>query len=79
MVQLTDKDSGAPIGKITEEQLAFLAEHLEEESSDDDDYYINPATLDMLEEQGGDAALLALLRKTLGDREEMEICWARVN
>jgi hypothetical protein len=77
MVQLFDKDTGAPLGAITEEQLQFLVEQLEEESPGDQDYWINAATVDAFEEGGADASLLALLRAALGEREEMEIRWVR--
>jgi hypothetical protein len=77
MIQLYDKDTGAALGAISEEQLQFLADQLEEESPQDQDYYINEPTLDAFEEAGADPALLALLRKALGEREEMEIRWAR--
>ena len=62
---------------ITEAQLRFLINQLEEESATDQDYYINAATIDMLEEDGGDAPLIALLRSALGAREEMEIRWVQ--
>jgi processive 1,2-diacylglycerol beta-glucosyltransferase len=77
MIHLQDKDTGAAIGTITEEQLQFLVDQLEEESRDDQDYYINTATLDLFEERGADKALVALLRSALGGRTEMEIRWSR--
>ena len=72
-IQLLDRESGAVLGTITTSQLQFLMEHLEEESESDTDYYINRDTLDVLEEEGADAALMSLLRRALGAREEMEI------
>lgn len=77
MVQLYDKDTGAAVGTITEEQLQFLIDQLEEESREDTDYYFNRATLDILEEAGADRALMLVLRQAFGDREEMEIRWSR--
>jgi hypothetical protein len=77
MIKLNDKETGVALGTITEVQLHFLQEQLEEESPEDTDYYINAATLDMLEEQGADRVLLDLLRQALGSREDMEIQWAR--
>ena len=76
MIRLFDAESDAPLGTITEAQLEFLMDELEEESSTDRDYYINVATVDMLEEDGADPALLALLREALSDREDMEIRWS---
>jgi hypothetical protein len=52
-------------------------DHLEEESAEDTDFYINQATVDMLEQDGADAALVKLLRTALGGREDMDIRWAR--
>jgi len=77
MIQLHDAESGAPIGPITDAQLEFLVDRLEEESPDDRDYYINQATVDAFEQEGADAGLVALLRKALGERDEMEIRWTR--
>ena len=77
MIQLRDKETGEALGEITEEQLQFLIDQLEEESETDTDYYLNRATLDLLKEKGADAALLELLDEALGDREDMEIEWSR--
>lgn len=77
MIQLRDKQTGADLGEITEDQLQFLIDQLEEESEEDTDYYLNRATLDLLKEKGLDAALGKLLEDALGDREEMDIEWSR--
>lgn len=77
MIQLHDKDSGAFIGTLTEDNLQFLIDELEEESGADQDYYINETTIDIFEEDGADKALVALLRGALAGRTEMEIRWSR--
>jgi processive 1,2-diacylglycerol beta-glucosyltransferase len=77
MIELLDKDSGGSIGSISEEQLRFLTEQLEEETDVDRDYYVDRATLAMFAERGIDPQLLSLLRGALGDRDEMEIEWVR--
>ena len=77
MIKLYDKDTGVFLGTITEVQLQFLIDQLEEESTEDTDYYINQATLDLFEETGADADLLALLRQALGTREDIEIQWVK--
>jgi processive 1,2-diacylglycerol beta-glucosyltransferase len=77
MVQLFDKQTGAPVGALTDEQFQFLVDQLEEESPEDDDYYLNRTTVDLLESQGADPALIAVLRKALGNQEEMDIRWTR--
>jgi processive 1,2-diacylglycerol beta-glucosyltransferase len=77
MVELFDKQTGASLGTITDDQLQFLADHLEEESSEDDDYYVNRTTVDFLESEGAAPEVIAILRQALTDREETEIRWER--
>jgi hypothetical protein len=78
MIQLHEKETGVFVGIITEAQLQFLIDQLEEESADDTDYYIDQATLDLFEEVGAEADVLALLRQALGTRDGMDIVWSRV-
>ena len=77
MIKLYDLSTNALIGEVTEEQFQFLLDNLEEESTDDQDYYLNQATLDMLEGAGSDPDLMAILRQGMGNREEMDIRWVR--
>ena len=77
MVELYDAGSGARLGQITDEQLQFLIDQLEEESDVDQDYYVNQDTVDMFESEGADAALVLLLRQALAGREDMDIRWER--
>ena len=77
MIALTDKETGKALGTVTEEQLQFLVDQLEEESLTDKDYYINRAMVFFLEERGGDADLVNLLYEALGERDEMEIEWSK--
>ena len=77
MIELRNKESGELLGELNQEQLQFLIDHLEEESDTDQDYYLNQLTIELLEEQGADPQLITILRKALGEREEMEIFWSR--
>ncbi|HUF53328.1 MAG TPA: galactosyldiacylglycerol synthase [Dehalococcoidia bacterium] len=77
MIHLREKGSGNEIGAITEEQLRFLVDQLEEEYEEDRDYYIQREVLDMLEAAGGDADLIAMLARAMGDREGIEIEYTR--
>lgn len=77
MIRLHDAEGGKPIGTITEEQLRFLMDELEEESAEDRDYYISADTVDMLEENGADGELVALLRGALDGGEGIDIRWSR--
>ena len=77
MIRLHDTERDKRIGTITEEQLQFLIDKLEEESLEDTDYYVSTDTIDMLEEDGGDAELVALLRGAMAGRDGMDVRWSR--
>ena len=77
MITLTEKGTDKPLGQISEEQLQYLMDNLEEEWLEDQDYAITPLLLDHFEEKGADAGLISLLRNALGGREEMEIVWRK--
>jgi hypothetical protein len=77
MVQLYDSERGARLGAISDEQLRFLVDSLEEESAEDRDYYLTAETIDILEEDGADTQLVSLLRQALAGREGMEVRWSR--
>jgi len=77
MIELHDKATGTFLGNISETDLQFLTDQLEEEIEEDVDYYINQPTLEMFEQQGASPHLLELLRKGLGNRESFEIEWSR--
>jgi processive 1,2-diacylglycerol beta-glucosyltransferase len=65
----------AQVGEISEDQLDFLIDNLEEEWPEDRDYYINKSMLDMLKQRGADANLIRLLTDALAGREEVDILW----
>jgi hypothetical protein len=77
-VLLVDAETDRPLGTISDAQFQTLVDELEEESPEDSDYYIDRATVDMLDEDGVDPALVALLREALADRDGIEITWRRV-
>ena len=77
MVQIYDAATGASLGSISDAQLRFLSAEMEEESLTDQDYYINQATVDLLESEGAPSELVALLRRALGNRDDMDIRWER--
>jgi hypothetical protein len=59
-----------PLGIITENQLDFLTENLEEEFEEEEDCWVNQATIDYLRDQGADEELLQLLAKAVAGSEE---------
>jgi hypothetical protein len=77
MPKLTRIDSGEDIGTITDKQLAFLIEQLEEDHEDDTDYFIDRETLELLSDNGADPELLAILEKGMGDDDEMDISFEK--
>ena len=77
MIMLRDKETGNPIGTITDAQLQFLADQLEEEWAEDTDYWLDQSTIDLLAERGADGTLVDLLRRSMGERAEMAITWSR--
>jgi len=80
VISLYNKDTGARIGTLSEQQLQDLIDLLVEESDVDQDYYIDATTLDYLAEQGADAALLTMLRPHVPEGEEgIEIEWREEN
>jgi hypothetical protein len=78
MVLLRDKSTGAPLGSVSDDDLQFLVDHLEEEFREDADYYLDTDTVEMLREADASPALLAILEQALGDAGEVEIQWSRV-
>ena len=72
LIRLSDNET---IGEITQAQLQFLTEQLEEEDADDTDYFIDRDTLELLSDNGADPELLAMIEKAMGDDDEIDIAW----
>lgn len=77
MIRLYDNSTNELLGEITDEDLAFMVDQLEEEWAEDHDYYINWPTIDLFESKGASSGLVQLLRTALDDRDDMEIRWSR--
>ena len=77
MIRLKDKEPGSLLGSISDDDLQFLIDQLEEEWEEDADYYLNRATLDMLKNRGGSEPLMSLLEAAIGDKDSIEIEWSR--
>jgi hypothetical protein len=77
VITLRLKDTNQLIGTIADADLQFLIDELEEESLEDTDYYIDAATIDMLEDDGAPASLVTLLRTALGTSDGVEVRWSR--
>jgi len=64
------------LGQITDVQLKFLVDMLEEEGEDDQDYFIDQDTLELFSDNGCDPELLALLEGAIEDGEDgVDVAW----
>jgi hypothetical protein len=77
MIRLKNKESGEDLGSISEDELQFLIDHLEEEFEEDTDYYLNRVTVEMLKDAGAERALMDILEHALGDGDDVEVVWVR--
>ena len=77
MIRLRIKETGTELGSITEEDLQFLIDNLEEEWEEDQDYYLNRQTLEMLEGRGISASLAQMLERAMGEGDDVEVEWSR--
>jgi hypothetical protein len=77
MITLRNKENNQKIGTISEDQLQFLIDQLEEEDNKDQDYYVNRDTLELLKENGADSQLIKMLTEALGSKDDLDIIWAK--
>jgi hypothetical protein len=77
-ILLSDIDAGIDVGRVTERQLAEIANVLEEDDETPQAYYITSATIDLLQESGVDPTTVSLLRPALGDREAFLLRWQKL-
>ncbi|MCE2596834.1 hypothetical protein K6Y31_18830 [Motilimonas cestriensis] len=77
MIKLLNKETNVLLGELTESQLQFLIDQLEEEDSADQDYWISPEQIALFKEQGADYALLDLLEKAIAGTDGAEVIWQK--
>jgi hypothetical protein len=77
MTTLTLKDSGVALGTIDDADLQLLVDQLEEEHENDTDYYVCPATIELLQDNGASDGLLRILKEAVGDSEGVEVTWTK--
>ena len=73
MYRLMDIEHDNEIGIITEDQVQFLIDNLEEEGVEDRDYYIDPDALNFLAENGCEEELLTMLTEALEGRVNINV------
>ncbi|MBO2585191.1 hypothetical protein [Shewanella algae] len=75
MIKLSNKETGAFIGHISEQQLQYLIDNLVEEHDADQDYWLNRTQIETFKASGADAELVNLLETAMGEADELEILW----
>jgi len=73
MPRLYEKRSGAFLGTVSDADIKSLVDQLEEEHQTDEDYFVDSATIDLLEEAGASASLISLLRRAVGNSEGIDV------
>ena len=77
MVYLYNQASDNLLGEISEDELQFLIDQMEEESTKDQDYAITRMEIAYFSEHGATPPLIELLKQALGDQSEVIILWSR--
>lgn len=78
MIDLYNTANNEHVGSITEAELQYLADSLEEESPRDTDYYFEKGTIELLANDGlATDHLLKVLRGALGTADGVELRWER--
>jgi hypothetical protein len=77
VIKIYNKETNEFLGRISEGDMQFLAEHLEEESIHDTDYYITRETFEQFPQQGASPKLMELLQGGFRNGNAIEIRWER--
>ncbi len=77
MISVYSSQSDTLLGSVSESDLKFLIDNLEEESLEDQDYYIDLPTVDFLEANGASEGLITFLRTAIGEEDSVTILWRR--
>jgi len=77
MPRLILKDSNRFLGVISDADVKVLVDQLEEEDMADDDYFIDGATVSILESDGASSTLVELLLGAIGDSEGIDVRWEK--
>jgi hypothetical protein len=77
MPRLILKDGNRYLGAISDTDVKVLIDELEEEDIADTDYFIDGATVDILEAGGASKTLVELLLAAIGDSEGIDVRWEK--
>jgi processive 1,2-diacylglycerol beta-glucosyltransferase len=75
MVKLRDKGTGADLGSISDEELQYIIDQMDEDSPDDTDYHISRAVLSTMKAVAAPSSLTDLLETSMGDRDGFDVEW----
>jgi hypothetical protein len=75
MYELIRKSDQTALGEISDDDMQFLRDNLEEESLTDNDYTMSRLTLEYLRGNGLSPHLAQLLDNALGTQDEVEIIY----
>lgn len=77
MPLLSDRNTGAVLGEISQADFTVIQEILEEETESDVDYYIQEPSLELLSQAGLSPDGHMLLTRALGDHADLEFGWEK--
>jgi len=77
MARIILKDSNRSLGAVSDADVKVLIDELEEEDIADTDYFINSATVGILEKAGASKALVEMLLAAIGDSDGIDIRWEK--
>jgi hypothetical protein len=77
VITLRIKGSGEYIGTLSDSQLQYLIDELEEEHGQDQDYWLHRSQVEIFKEKEAVPGLIEILEKALGNDDEVEVVWEK--
>jgi hypothetical protein len=77
MARLFLKDNNRLLGPISVAELKVLIGALEETEIEDDDYFVDGATVSIIEAAGASKGLVDMLLAAIGDSDGIDIRWEK--
>ena len=77
MPRLIQKDGDRYLGNISDADVKVLIDSLEEEDRADKDYFIDGATVSILESAGASKVLVDMLLAAIGDSDGIDVRWEK--
>ena len=77
MARIILKDGNRSLGAVSDADVKVLIDELEEEDIADTDYFIDGATVSILEEAGASKALVDMLLAAIGNSDGIDIRWEK--